>query len=73
MFIKAKNLKQLILPDTLEYIGNNSFYGCTKLETVEFKSVKAPVLEGTVNDLGIEYEPDSEIYKLLNKYFQFNS
>ena len=51
-----KNLKQLILPDTLEYIGNNSFYGCTKLETVEFKSVKAPVLEGTVNDLGIEYE-----------------
>ena len=67
-----KNLKQLILPDTLEYIGNNSFYGCTKLETVEFKSVKAPVLEGTVNDLGIEYEPDSEIYKLLNKYFQFN-
>ena len=67
-----KNLETIIFPDTLEYIGNYAFYGCTRLKTVEFKSVKAPTLEGTVTDLGIEYEPDSEIYQLLNKYFQFN-
>jgi len=67
-----KNLETLVFPDTLEYIGNYAFYGCTRLKTVEFKSVKAPALEGTVTDLGIEYEPDSEIYQLLNKYFQFN-
>lgn len=67
-----KNLTHLIFPDTLELIGNMSFYGCTRLDTVEFKSVKAPTFEGTVSDLGIEYDPSSEIYKLLNKYFQFN-
>lgn len=66
------NLVTLVLPDTLEFIGNMAFYGCTKLNTVEFKSVKAPTLEGTVSDLGIEYDPSSEIYQLLNKYFQFN-
>ena len=67
-----KSLETLIFPDTLEFIGNYAFYGCTRLKNVEFKSVKAPTLEGTVTDLGIEYEPDSEIYQLLNKYFQFN-
>ena len=67
-----KNLKELVFPDTLEFIGNSAFYGCTRLEKIEFKSVKAPTLEGTVTDLGIEYDTDSEIYKLLNKYFQFN-
>ena len=67
-----KNIKELVFPDTLEFIGNNAFYGCTKLEKIEFKSVKAPTLEGTVSDLGIEYPTDSEVYKLLNKYFQFN-
>ena len=67
-----KNLQSIIFPDTLEFIGNYAFYGCTRLKTVEFKSVKAPTLEGTITDLGIEYDPDSEIYILLNKYFQFN-
>ena len=67
-----KNLETLVFPDTLEFIGNYAFYGCTKLKNVEFKSVKAPIFEGTVTDLGIEYEPDSEIYQILNKYFQFN-
>ena len=66
------NLKELIFPDTLEIIGNNAFYGCSKLQTIEFRSVKAPTLEGTVSELGIEYDTNSEIYKLLNKYFQFN-
>ena len=67
-----KNLEKLILPDTLKLIGNMSFYGCTNLVTVEFKSTIAPILEGTVSSINIEYESDTEIYKLLNKYFQFN-
>ncbi len=62
----------LVFPDTLELIGNNAFYSCPKLSTVEFKSTTAPVLEGTVNMEGIEYDTESEAYKLLNKYFQFN-
>ena len=67
-----KNLVTLVLPDTLDLIGNMAFYGCTKLKAVEFKSVKAPTLEGTVSDLNIEYDTDSEVYKLLNKYFRLN-
>ena len=67
-----KNLEKLILPDTLKLIGNMSFYGCTNLVTVEFKSTIAPILEGTISSLNIEYEKDTEIYKLINKYFQFN-
>ncbi len=65
-------IEKLILPDTLELIGNMAFYGCIKLNTVEFKSTVAPTLEGTVSSLNLEYEADTEIYKLLNKYFQFN-
>ena len=67
-----KNIEKLIFPDTLKLIGNMSFYGCTNLNTVEFRSTVAPVLEGTVSDLNISYETDTEIYKFLNKYFQFN-
>ena len=67
-----KNLVTLVLPDTLELVGNMAFYGCTKLKTIEFKSVKAPTLEGTVSDLNIQYDTDSEVYKLLNKYFRLN-
>ena len=50
------------------------FADCSKLNTVEFKSTVAPTLEGTVSKTGIEYDPevDTEIYELLNKYFQFN-
>lgn len=66
------NLESIIFPDTLEFIGNYAFYGCSKLKNVEFKSVKAPTLEGTITDLNNIYDTESEIYKLLNKYFQLN-
>lgn len=66
------NIQTIIFPDTLELIGNNAFFSCPKLSTIEFKSTSAPVLEGTVNMEGIEYDTESEVYKLLNKYFQFN-
>lgn len=67
-----KSLEKLIFPDTLKLIGNMSFYGCTNLNTVEFRSTVAPILEGTVSSIDISYDTDSEIYKFLNKYFQFN-
>ncbi len=67
-----KYLERLIFPDTLKLIGNMCFYGCIKLKTIEFKSTVAPTLEGTVSELNLEYSQDSEIYKFLNRYFQFN-
>ena len=67
-----KNIEKITFPDTMKMIGNMCFYGCTKLSTVEFKSTVAPTLEGTVSALDLEYSADSEIYQLLNKYFQFN-
>ncbi len=65
------NLIKVILPDTLELIGNNAFYSCEKLDTVEFKSTSAPVLEGTVT-MEIQYDENSEAYKFLTKYFPLN-
>ena len=65
-------IEKLILPDTLKLIGNMCFNEAKKLKTVEFKSTVAPILEGTVSDLNVEYDPNSEIYLLLNQYFQFN-
>ncbi len=67
-----KKLEKLILPDTLKLIGNMAFCDCSNLTIVEFKSTIAPILEGTISSLNIEYSSDTEIYKLLNKYFQFN-
>lgn len=67
-----KNIKRLVFPDTLELIGNMSFYGCTKINQIEFRSTTAPIFEGTVSDVSFEYGTSSEIYKFLNKYFQFN-
>ena len=67
-----KYIEKIIFPDTLKLIGNMCFADCKKLSTVEFKSTVAPILEGTVSKTGIEYDPESEVYQLLNKYFQFN-
>ena len=67
-----KNLVKVILPDTLKLIGNMCFAECSKLTTVEFRSTVAPTLEGTVSDLNLEYVAGTEVYELLNKYFQFN-
>lgn len=44
-----KNLTKIVLPQTLTNIGNMAFYGCEKLEIVEFRSYYAPILEGTMS------------------------
>ena len=76
MYAAASNpyLTNLILPDTLESIGNMAFYACSKLNNVEFRSLQAPILEGSLagSSSDYSYTEDSEIYKLMNKYFVFN-
>ena len=47
-----KNIKKVILPSSLQLIGNYAFYGYDNLKEVEFKSFTAPVLEDY-------YNPDS--------------
>ena len=32
----SRNVKQVVLPDTLKYIGTNAFYGCSSLEKINF-------------------------------------
>ena len=64
-------LEKVTLPETLKLIGNRAFYGCSKLDTVEFKSTIAPSFEGTITG-SIEYAEDSEILELLTKYFPLN-
>ena len=66
-----KKIEKIVFPSTLKLIGNMCFYGSVLLDTIEFRSTEAPVFEGTVS-LDIEYAKDTEAYKLINKYFQFN-
>ena len=40
-----KTIRNVILADSLRSIGNFAFYGCTSLESVEFRSFTAPTLE----------------------------
>lgn len=46
---KDADIKNVVLPETLKSIGASAFYG-TSLETVTFKSVKAPRFECEYND-----------------------
>ena len=65
---KNKNIKEIVLPDTLRSIGNYAFYGYDNLKTVEFKSFIAPKLEDY-------YNSESELtgadpgYEILHKHF----
>ncbi len=67
-------LQKIILPETLQSIGNMAFYGCTHLETVEFRSTVAPILEGVPygSQSDYTYPEDSKVYELLTKYYAFN-
>lgn len=37
-FAYSKELKNIVVPETVTVVGNNVFYGCPKLETAEIKS-----------------------------------
>ncbi len=49
-----KTLTSLVLPDSLSYIGDHAFYGCSALNSVEFRSIEAPVLES--DDINYVYQ-----------------
>ena len=65
------NLDYVVLPNTLKSIGNFAFTEC-QLETVEFKSTVAPVLEGTPTESDFNYTVDSEIYEILTTFYPLN-
>lgn len=60
-------VKRIILPDSLESIGNYAFYGYTGLTEVEFRSVSAPALENWYEDGNLSEE--SPGYDTLHDQF----
>ena len=62
-----KNVKTIILPDSLKIIGNYAFYQYDNLTKVEFKSVSAPILEDSYNENLSLAETDPG-YELAHKY-----
>ena len=43
-FRDCSNLKHIILPDNIDYIGDNAFNGCTDLEYIKVESIDPPIL-----------------------------
>ncbi len=70
MFAGSQNekIKNIIFPDSLKSIGDHAFYGCKKLQTVEFRSETAPVLENSYID-GAYLEETDPGYQLLYNYY----
>ena len=63
-----KNIKGLILPESLKLIGNYAFFGYDALACVEFRSFTAPALESS-------YIPDAKLdeddpgFSILQNYY----
>lgn len=76
LFAAAQNLylKKIVFPETLKSIANMCFYGCKNLESVEFRSTTAPVLEGLPlgSQSDYSYTEGMPVYDLLMKYLNFN-
>ncbi len=68
-----KFLERVVLPESLEFIGNFAFYNCSNLKTVVFKSYYAPVLEGTLSGNAIEITPENiEDYPGFDKLYKYD-
>ncbi len=67
-----KNINYIVLPDTLKIIGNYAFYGFDNLQTVEFKSFTAPILEDTYDEDAKLSESDPGYELLHNQFDLFN-
>ena len=63
-----KNIKNLILPESLKLIGNYAFYGYDNLECVEFRSFTAPALESSYIQDALLNEDDPG-YSILQNYY----
>ncbi|MBR2892056.1 MAG: leucine-rich repeat protein [Bacilli bacterium] len=66
-----KNVQKIVLPDSLETIGNYAFNGYEKLKVVEFKSIKAPILESAYNSNAVLEETDPGYDIIHNQYELF--
>ncbi len=55
-FLGNRSLKSVVLPSTLNSIGDRAFYGCASLEFVTFKSLRAPILEEQYDTAWANYE-----------------
>ena len=70
--IGNKHLENIILPESLKYIGNFAFYECSNLKTVKFTSYYAPIIEGTLTgdtiDINSENIADYPGFEELYKY-----
>ena len=64
-------IKKLVLPDTLKIIGNYAFYQYNSLNTVEFKSIKAPLLEDSYDSTAKLEESDPGFDKLHQHFDVF--
>ena len=60
-------IEKIVLPDTLQVIGNYAFYDYVALKTVEFKSVVAPVFENYYSKE--ELDEDAPGYNLLHNQY----
>ncbi len=61
------SIAHIILPDSLEYIGDYAFYAYSALRSVEFRSAKAPVLESHYNNQ-VAVPETAPGYKLVHAY-----
>ncbi len=65
-------ISSLILPDSLETIGEYAFYGYNALRSVEFRSVTAPKLECSYSSSVSLQETDPGYDILHNQYGMYN-
>ncbi|MBP3401898.1 MAG: leucine-rich repeat protein [Clostridia bacterium] len=63
-----KNIKNVILPESLKLIGNYAFYGFDALECVEFRSFVAPALESSyISDAKLDEKDPG--FSILQGYY----
>ncbi len=68
-----QNITSIILPDSLDSIGEYAFYGYNALESVEFRSVTAPALESSYNSLDGLTEGDPGYDILCSQFSLYQS
>lgn len=54
-FYGNETIERVVFPESLKAIGAEAFYGCNSLKELEFKSEKAPILEGFYEENGLCY------------------
>jgi len=72
-FMDNTFITKVSLPSSLRAIGNFAFYGCESLNTVEFNSYYAPVLEGTLTGSAIDVNINNvDSYPGFDKLYRYD-